>query len=352
MIVRSHFNLNATVLKLVLIYLLSLPLCSNLGFAEDPNFSNGPSVDEKFFVLVEIKNNFLNVRQDPSNTSPVIGKLLKGSEVPLIDMNGDGGTNGNWYRVEIKNKKVGWVSKNYSRKIKKQNQTANVRAVSPAKKDQSTDKTEKKTKPWANIDGFRSAKFGMTMNAVKKAIIKDFSIPEDKIKIINHPIELTKSLGVTVENLVPESRKSRVVYVFGFESKQLTQVNILTGHPMDTNATPEEIINSGNLLGEHFLKKRYQDISKRRVKLAILLQFIAKENKISVDEKELSNGMMRYTSQYPGQEKQIIEYFKKNPSSIETIRGPILEEKNSNFKEEFIQLARKVSFMSEIINHR
>ena len=73
--------------------------------------------------------------------------------------------------------------------------------------------------------------------------------------------------------------------------------------------------------------KRYKEISKRRVKLAILLQFIAKENKIVVDEKELSNGMMQYSSQYPGQEKEIIEYFKKNPSAIETIRGPILEQK-------------------------
>ena len=75
------------------------------------------------------------------------------------------------------------------------------------------------------------------------------------------------------------------------------------------------------------LKKRYEKISKRRVKLSILLQFIAKEQKISVDEKELTNGMMAYASQYPGQEKQIIEYFKKNPSAIETVRGPILEEK-------------------------
>ena len=75
------------------------------------------------------------------------------------------------------------------------------------------------------------------------------------------------------------------------------------------------------------LKKRYEKISKRRVKLAILLQYIAKEKKISVDEKELTNGMMAYTSQYPGQEKEIMEYFKKNPSSIETIRGPLLEEK-------------------------
>ena len=80
-------------------------------------------------------------------------------------------------------------------------------------------------------------------------------------------------------------------------------------------------------LNDDDLKKRYQEISHRRVKLAILLQYIAKENKIAVDEKELSNGMMQYASQYPGQEKEIIEYFKKNPASIETIRGPILEEK-------------------------
>ena len=80
-------------------------------------------------------------------------------------------------------------------------------------------------------------------------------------------------------------------------------------------------------LSDDQLKKRYQEISKRRVKLAMLLQYIAKENKITVDEKELSQGMMQYATQYPGQEKEIIEYFKKNPSSIETIRGPILEEK-------------------------
>lgn len=41
--------------------------------------------------------------------------------------------------------------------------------------------------------------------------------------------------------------------------------------------------------------------------------------------------MMQYASQYPGQEKEILEYFKKTPSSIETIRGPILEDKVINF---------------------
>ena len=57
------------------------------------------------------------------------------------------------------------------------------------------------------------------------------------------------------------------------------------------------------------------------------MQQISKEQKITVSEKELSEGMFSYASQYPGQEKQIFEYFKSNPSSVESIRGPIIEQK-------------------------
>ena len=80
-------------------------------------------------------------------------------------------------------------------------------------------------------------------------------------------------------------------------------------------------------LTDEQLKKRYKKISERRVKLGVLLQFIAKEEKIEISEDELSKGIMQYSSQYPGQEKQIIEYLKKNPSSVESIRGPLLEQK-------------------------
>ena len=80
-------------------------------------------------------------------------------------------------------------------------------------------------------------------------------------------------------------------------------------------------------LNEKQLKERYKKIALRRVKLAILMEHIAKDQKIIVSEKELTDGMLRYASQYPGQEKQIFDYFKTNPSSIETIRGPIFEQK-------------------------
>ncbi len=75
------------------------------------------------------------------------------------------------------------------------------------------------------------------------------------------------------------------------------------------------------------LKKRYEKISERRVKLGVLLQHISKQEKIEISEEELSRGIMEYSSQYPGQEKQIMEYLKKNPSSVESIRGPLLEQK-------------------------
>ena len=84
------------------------------------------------------------------------------------------------------------------------------------------------------------------------------------------------------------------------------------------------------LLSEDNLKKRYKKISERRVKLGVLLQFIAKKEKISISENELSKGIMEYSSQYPGQEKQIMDYLKNNPSSLESIRGPLLEEKIIN----------------------
>ncbi len=83
-------------------------------------------------------------------------------------------------------------------------------------------------------------------------------------------------------------------------------------------------------LSDDQLKKRYKKISERRVKLGVLLQFIAKKEKITISQDELSKGIMQYSSQYPGQEKQIMDYLKNNPSSVESIRGPLLEEKIIN----------------------
>jgi len=81
------------------------------------------------------------------------------------------------------------------------------------------------------------------------------------------------------------------------------------------------------LLKDDDLKKRYKKISERRVKLGLLMQHIASEEKVVLSEEEINKGIFEYTRQYPGQEKQIMEYFDKNPSSLDTIRAPLIEKK-------------------------
>ncbi len=91
------------------------------------------------------------------------------------------------------------------------------------------------------------------------------------------------------------------------------------------------------------LKKRYKKISERRVKLGVLLQYIGNKEKISISDDELNKGIIQYTSQYPGQEKQILEYLRKNPSAVESIKGPLLEEKIiNNIKSKVARISKKI----------
>ena len=155
-----------------------------------------------------------------------------------------------------------------------------------------TDKNVKSTKPWANIEGFRSAKFRMSMNQVKKAIYKDFGLRDNKITTMKHPTEQTESIGITVEQLLPDAGKARVVYVFGYKTKKLIQVNIILGHPVDTRATPQQIVDSGNLLGNHFFKKRYQEdglVAHARLNDGSILIFRGKDQKGRMVLLHLSN---------------------------------------------------------------
>ena len=91
-----------------------------------------------------------------------------------------------------------------------------------------------------------------------KAIFNDFGIASRDITIITHPTELTKSLAITVEQLIPRFGKSKVVYVFGYRSNKLMHVNIFFGHGVDKSVTSQQVVDLGNILGNHFFKKRYQ----------------------------------------------------------------------------------------------
>ncbi|HIF03614.1 MAG TPA: hypothetical protein EYQ84_10170, partial [Nitrospinaceae bacterium] len=72
---------------------------------------------KKEFILVTTNSNSLNVRKNPSASSSVIGKLLRGSKVLHIGNDGANNLNDNWFHVEYSKGKFGWVSSSYTKKI-------------------------------------------------------------------------------------------------------------------------------------------------------------------------------------------------------------------------------------------
>ena len=113
-------------------------------------------------------------------------------------------------------------------------------------------------KEWAEVKGFRSARFGMRESKVLKAIYKDFKISKSNIKRQKHPTEKTVSLGITVTELLPESGKTGIFYVFGYKSKKLIQVNVIWDRTITENLNPAGIVNAANSLRSYFMKKRYK----------------------------------------------------------------------------------------------
>jgi trigger factor len=46
-----------------------------------------------------------------------------------------------------------------------------------------------------------------------------------------------------------------------------------------------------------------------------------------VSRDELTRAVMEQAQQFPGQEKAVFDYYRKNPGKLDELRGPILEEK-------------------------
>lgn len=75
----------------------------------------------------------------------------------------------------------------------------------------------------------------------------------------------------------------------------------------------------------------YEGIAERRVKLGLVLAEIGRANKIEVSNQELQQAVINEARRYPGQEKQVFEYYQQNPQALEAVKAPIYEDKVVDF---------------------
>jgi len=109
----------------------------------------------------------------------------------------------------------------------------------------------------AKVEGFRSAKFGIRPEQALKAILRDFRILKNQVKTEVHPTERTTNLLIEVNNLIPDSGKAQIAYIFGFKSQKLFQVNILWRNTESSQKKGTGLITTANLLRSLFLKKGF-----------------------------------------------------------------------------------------------
>jgi trigger factor len=96
------------------------------------------------------------------------------------------------------------------------------------------------------------------------------------------------------------------------------------------------------------LKAEYRAIAERRVRLGLLLSEIGRTNSLTVTTDELTRAMRAEAGRYPGQERTVMEFFRKNPQAVDGLRGPIFEEKVIDFVLELAKVTERVVTPEEL----
>lgn len=89
----------------------------------------------------------------------------------------------------------------------------------------------------AQINGYRSAEFGMTEEEVRQAIATDFGIGADGVRVQNNERQKTKVLQIATDRFSAQvaDHLAIVSYIFGYSSQRLIEVKVVWG----TDITPD-----------------------------------------------------------------------------------------------------------------
>jgi len=92
---------------------------------------------------------------------------------------------------------------------------------------------------------------------------------------------------------------------------------------------------------EDELKADYREIAERRVRLGLLLSEIGRVNNIEVSKEEVSQAVMAEARRTPGQEQQVIDFYKENPQALGNLQAPVFEDKVIDFIIEMADITEK-----------
>ena len=74
-------------------------------------------------------------------------------------------------------------------------------------------------------------------------------------------------------------------------------------------------------------KENNEKLAKSRIKLGLILNELGEKNDLKVSDDEVRAEIQKQIKGMPGQEKMVLEYYQKNPSASQSLKGSLYEEK-------------------------
>ncbi len=78
---------------------------------------------------------------------------------------------------------------------------------------------------------------------------------------------------------------------------------------------------------EEAARADYRKIAERRVRLGLLLAEVGTRAEVKVGDEEMTQALIARARQFPGQEKQVWDFYRNNQQALAELRAPIYEEK-------------------------
>ena len=173
----------------------------------------------------------------------------------------------------------------------------------------------------------KKAKFKCSISAVKNP---------DEVKIDD---QFAKNLGAKDLNDLKSLISKQINDEYKNSLDRLTKNQILKEiekfkvNEIPENLLAEEVKILSQGMSEEDAKKsksNFEEIAKKRIKVGLILNEFGEQNQIKVTEQELQMEVQKQIQMMPGQEKMVMDFYKKNPSALASLRGTVYEEKILN----------------------
>ncbi len=184
----------------------------------------------------------------------------------------------------------------------------------------------------------KKTKFECKILKVKKAVERKMDDNFAKLMGAKDLPDLNKLIEKQISNQYLQALNS-------FTKKEiLDQIEKNNSLDLPQNLIDQELLSITKNLKQEDKDKNKQSnekIAKSRIKLGLILNEIGEKNNLKVSDEEVKAEIQKQIKGMPGQEKFVLEYYQKNPSASQSLKGSLYEEKIIEYIKSKITLKSK-----------